>query len=84
MKTICDHCGAVVEETKYDFSITTPMKFNSFCACSEECFKNLIHEQGIATYPALDKKSMKISKIALAISITALAVQVIRIISTLL
>lgn len=83
-KTICDHCGAVVGNTKYEFSITAPTKFNSFHACSEECFKNLLHSQGIATYPALDKKSMTISKIALAVSITAFAIQIIRIILTLL
>lgn len=84
IKTICDHCGAVVKETKYDFSITTPVKFKSFYACSEECFKNLLHKQGIETYPARDKRSMKLSKIALAISITAFVFQAIRIISTLL
>ena len=83
-KTVCGHCGVVIKKRHYDFSITTPTKYDNFYACSEECFKNLLHKQGIATYPALHKQSMKISKIALAIAITALTIQIILTILTLL
>lgn len=83
-KKICDHCGEVIKKTEYQFSITSPLKFDSYCACSEECFKNLLHKNGIATYPAWDKKSMKISRVSLAASIIALTTIIIRIILTLL
>lgn len=57
MKIVCDNCGSIIGKTEYQFSINTPLKFNSYHACSEECFKNILCKNGIATHPARDKKA---------------------------
>lgn len=78
MKKICEHCGAVIERTSYDFGIATPGHYESYQTCSEECLKNILHKKGIATYPETNKSSIKRSKIAIVISIVAIVIQIIR------
>lgn len=84
MKKVCDHCGAIIGEIEYSYCITAPKKYENYHACSEECLKNILHKKGIATYPAIDKSSIKCSKIAIAISIAAIVIQIIRTITVML
>lgn len=81
---VCDHCGAPMKKAKYTFFINTPMKFKSYSLCSEECFKSILHKEGVATYPAINKSSLKCSKIAIVLSIVAIVIQIIRIIVVML
>ena len=80
MKKICDHCGAAIGKIEYNLSIAESNKNNyeDYYVCSEECLKNILHKRGIATYPAIDMSSLKRSKIAIVISVVAIAVQIIR------
>lgn len=82
VKIKCDHCGETIGNIRYDFSIQTKTSYRVFYACSEECFKNLLHKIGIATYPTNNaKKSLEVAKTAFVISILALMVEVVRTIS---
>jgi len=51
MKVVCDCCGKIIDEHRYYFSILNLPVYESFYSCSEECFKKLLYEQGIRTYP---------------------------------
>lgn len=84
MKKVCEHCGAIIERMEYDLTITTPGHFENYQTCSEECMKNILHKKGIATYPEINKSSLKRSKIAIVISIVAIVIQIIRIIMAIL
>lgn len=84
MMRMCDNCGAAIGKIEYNFSITTPLKYEYYHTCSEECFKNILHKKGIATYPAIDKSSSKRSKIAIALSVVAIVIQIIRTIMVML
>lgn len=53
MKCICEHCGEIIGETEWILQISKPSAYKSYYACSEECFKNILHKQGIATYPIM-------------------------------
>lgn len=95
MTIVCDNCGKVICAQGhiaggiwYRFSARTPMKSKNYEACCEECFKALLNERGIQTYPRTNKRSLRLSKVALVLSVistvTAAIVLVIRIAAVLL
>ena len=84
MKKVCDHCGAVIGGVEYDLSIAAPMKYEHYNTCSEECLKNILHKRVIATYPTVNKLSLKLSQIAVIISVIAIIIQIIRTITVIL
>ncbi len=89
MAQVCDHCGKVLKGTEWGFSISKPLSYEHFYTCSEECFKNILHKQGIATYPEADsitankiqrnegRKSLYFSIVAVVISIVAFMFQIV-------
>lgn len=84
---VCDYCHKELNETEFDISIRKPTKFKSFSTCSEECFSKILAQNGFPNEiqdQDKGKSSLKLSKIALATSTFALALQIIRAILSLL
>ncbi len=82
MTRICDHCGNIIGKTEWNFSIEGPLSYKHFYTCSEECFKNILHKQGIATYPKAGLITRNVTlknkgSISLYISIIAFAIAIV-------
>lgn len=84
---VCDYCHKELNETEFEISISKPLKYKHFSTCSKECFSKILAQNGFPSEiqgQDKGKSSLKLSKIALATSIFALALQIIRAILSLL